>query len=292
MNITLGPIPFYWSKEKVEDFYQQVKDWPVNRVCLGETVCAKRRQLAPADWFAIAEQLRAAGKEVAISTLALIEAKSELHALKRLCQDSEFTIEANDLAAVDILSALDLPFIAGPMLNIYNPQTLKILVKDGLTDWVMPVELGRDQLQQMLSGIAHENIAVNTELLVHGYLPLALSARCFTARSLDRPKDACKQACLAYEKGIEVFSQEQQRLFRLNGIQTLSGDTQDLLNDMEDIRAMPLSAIRISPSRFYMEPVVDAYSRALQGETVVADQPWLVNSCNGYWHGEAGILRQ
>jgi len=291
MKITLGPVPFYWPKQKIEDFYEQVKLWPVDRVCLGETVCAKRRELSPADWFSIAAGLTAAGKEVAISTLALIEAQSELHALKRLCQDSEYTIEANDLAAVEILSTLGIPFIAGPLLNIYNCQTLKVLASDGLTDWVLPVELGKKQLQQILTDIDSESIPVNTELMVHGYLPLALSARCFTARALDRPKDACKQACLSYEEGIAVSSQEQQCLFRLNGIQTLSGDTQDLLSDMHTIRMLPLSAIRISPSRFNLEPVVNAYYQALSGKSVSAEQPWMVNSCDGYWYGEAGIAR-
>lgn len=291
MKITLGSIPFYWPKEKVEAFYQAARDWPVDRVCLGETVCPKRRQLTPQDWFRIGHNLQDAGKDVVISTLALIEAQSELSALKRLCADSEFVIEANDLAAVEMLAGLERTFVAGPQLNIYNPQSLALLVKDGLTDWVLPVELGRDQLRQILEAIAAANLRVNTELFAHGYLPLALSARCFTARALDLPKDACKQACLSYEKGILVSSQEDQRLFRLNGIQTLSGDIQDLLTDIETIRQLPLSAIRLSPSCFDMAPIIDAYSKALAGQLIETQLPWLANCCNGYWFGTAGIDR-
>lgn len=291
MKITLGPIPFYWPKEKIEAFYDAVRNWPVDRVCLGETVCPKRRQLTSKDWFRMGHALQDAGKEVVISTLALIEAQSELSALKRLCTDSEFVIEANDIGAVEILAELGRTFVTGPQLNIYNSQSLALLIKDGLTDWVLPVELGRDQLQQILEAIAAANLGVNTELFAHGYLPLALSARCFTARALDRPKDTCKQACLSYEEGILVSSQEDQRLFRLNGIQTLSGDTQDLLAHIEVIRQLPLNSIRLSPSCFDMAPIVDAYATALSGHPITAPLPWLSNSCNGYWLGTAGIDR-
>ena len=41
-------------------------------------------------------------------------------------------------------------------------------------------------------------IPIETEVMVHGYIPLALSARCFTARALDLPKDQCKRKCIDY----------------------------------------------------------------------------------------------
>ena len=39
------------------------------------------------------------------------------------------------------------------------------------------------------------------EVLSYGHLPLAYSARCFTARSEDRPKDECETCCIKYPTG-------------------------------------------------------------------------------------------
>ena len=61
------------------------------------------------------------------------------------------------------------------------------------------------------------------EVLSYGHLPLAYSARCFTARSEDRPKDECETCCIKYLNGRNVLSQENQQVFVLNGIQTMSG---------------------------------------------------------------------
>jgi hypothetical protein len=42
---------------------------------------------------------------------------------------------------------LSMPFVAGPAINCYNLSTLKILLKRGMTRWVMPVELSGDWLK-------------------------------------------------------------------------------------------------------------------------------------------------
>ncbi len=289
MNITLAPIPFYWSKNAVFEFYQQIKTLPVNRVCLGETICSKRRELRFDDWLEIGNMLAASGKDVVMSTLALLEAESEMRYMQRVCSQSDFGIEANDLAAVEALHALGKSIIGGPFLNIYNAHTLKLLVKDGLTHWSLPVELGRADLEEMLNQIKQQNINVKTELMVHGYLPLALSARCFTARALGRQKDDCKRICIDYPTGFEVDSQEDQRLFNINGIQTLSGKVLDLLDQMPEIRALNLDSIRICPSQYDMSEIIRAYDQAVQGSQHPSKPSIDAGICNGYWYGKEGM---
>ncbi|MFW9289916.1 hypothetical protein, partial [Glaesserella parasuis] len=93
------------------------------------------------------------------------------------------------------------------------------------TRWVMPVELSRDWLVNMLNGCDALGIREQFEVEVtgYGYLPLAYSARCFTARSENRAKDDCELCCLNYPNGRLTESQEGQAVFVLNGIQTQSG---------------------------------------------------------------------
>lgn len=293
MKITLAPIPFYWSKSQIHDFYQQAATWPIDTLCLGETICSKRNELSTRDWLALADSLKDSGKRIVISTLALVSAESELKTVKALCAQTNIDVEANDLSAVNFLFENGRSFSGGPYLNIYNTQTLKRLHQDGMSRWTLPVELGEKELTDFPTTIQQEHLAIETEVMVHGHLPLALSARCFTARALDRPKDQCKKACLEFPNGLPVSSQEDQSLFTLNGIQTLSGSILDLLPEIPSMISLGVDSIRIAPSQFNMESIIKAYANAIQGQPLKkatgAVAPNL--ACNGYWHGESGFLR-
>lgn len=290
MKITLAPIPFFWPKETILAFYQQAKSWPVDRICLGETVCSKRREIRNEDWLALADELRAAGKEVVISTLALLEAESELKSVNQICKTCDYLVEANDLSAVEALHQQGKKFSAGPYLNLYNEQSLALLAADGMVRWTLPVELGKAELTKLLAGITQRELKLETEVMVHGYLPLALSARCFTARAVNRPKDQCKKVCIEYPTGIPVDSQEDQRLFTMNGIQTLSGEILDLRSEVGELAEMRVDAIRIAPSQFDMADIIQAYADEINGESIAQTPASSADYCNGYWHGEAGML--
>ncbi|MDX1607431.1 MAG: hypothetical protein R3202_14660, partial [Candidatus Competibacterales bacterium] len=56
-RLALGPVTYYWPRERLFDFYTAVADWPVEIVYLGETVCAKRRALKPDQWLQLAGRL-------------------------------------------------------------------------------------------------------------------------------------------------------------------------------------------------------------------------------------------
>lgn len=292
LKLTVGPIPYFWSRDEVERFYGRLVHAPVDIVYLGETVCSRRRALAPEDWFAIGRTLIATGKRVVLSTLALIEAESELGVLARLCTNDEFPVEANDMAAVELLTREGRPFVGGPTLNVYNARTLGLLVGQGMYRWVPPPELSRFGLAAALTAwrAASPETALEVEVLAWGRLPLAHSARCFAARACGRRKDDCGFVCGQYPDGIPVATREGEPFLTFNGIQTQSAAPCNLIGELDDMQALGITHVRLSPQREGFWEALDLFARATAGEAVgppSPDVPW----CNGYWHGRAGRLQ-
>ena len=215
-RLSLGPILYYWSLEEVFSFYESIATTPVDIVYLGETVCAKRRVMRPEAWLEVADMLQQAGKEVVLSTLTLLEANSELSALRKICSNEQYMVEANDMAAVQVMAG-SREFVTGPAVNIYNSRTLAVLAGAGLKRWTLPVELSKETLATL-----HQNRpdGVETEVFAFGRLPLAYSARCFTARAHNLPKDDCQFRCLDYPDGLILRTREDESFLVLNGMQT------------------------------------------------------------------------
>lgn len=286
MEFSMGNLQFYWDKEKVSDFYQRVVKSDVQHVYLGESVCSKRRELRLEDWLELGRELTTKGKSVVLSSLALLEAKSELATLKKVCLNGELKVEANDFGAVEILSEAKIPFVAGAALNIYNQHDLKVLLDRGMQRWVIPVELSRDWLMKVLAGCEALGIRqqIETEVYGYGYLPLAYSARCFTARSEGKPKDECALCCIKYPEGRKIDSQEGLELFRMNGIQTLSGSIQNLINDLPSMAGL-VDIVRISPHSMESVDWVEKFNNALETKNRIS----LAGFCNGYWHKIEGM---
>ena len=238
MKYALGPLLYFWSKENIESFYQKSISSEADIIYLGESVCSKRREMKPKDWFSIAKDISDSGKQVVLSTMALLEAPSEVNAMKKYIDNGSFIIEANDVSAIQLASESNVPFVVGPAVNCYNAQTLNLFLKQGMTRWCMPVELSREWLQNVLTQCDELGIRdkFETEVFSYGYLPLAYSARCFTARAENKPKDECETCCIKYPNGITVNSQEGQEVFTLNGIQTQSGYCYNLINDLPSMK--------------------------------------------------------
>ncbi|MBI0060900.1 U32 family peptidase [Gilliamella sp. M0320] len=288
MKYALGPVLYYWPKIETEAFYQAAKDSDADIIYMGETVCTKRREMKVPNWLDLAKEIAKSGKQVVLSTLALLEAPSELIDLKQLVNNGDFLIEANDLAAINIAHDNNLPFIAGPAINCYNALTLKLLQKQGMVRWCMPVELSRDWLSNVLKQFDALRVERNFEVEVfsYGYLPLAYSARCFTARSEDKPKDKCETCCIKYPVGREVFSQEQQKVFVLNGIQTQSGYCYNLGNNLKEMKGL-VDIVRISPLGIETLEVVKQFRANEEGLNPLHIEH--KRDCNGYWNGIAGL---
>lgn len=290
MKFSLGPSLFFWPKNQVENFYQQAKNSDADIIYLGETVCSKRRELKAKDWLALAKTLASdTNKQIVISTMTLLESPAELQIMKRLCDNGELLVEANDLSAVQMMNEQKLPFVVGPAINCYNLATLKVLLKQGMMRWVMPVELSGDWLKQLLTEAEQENIRNQFEVEVFswGYMPLAYSARCFTARSENRPKDDCQYCCINYPQGRRMNSREGERVFVLNGIQTMSGYQYNLINEVNDMQAMGVDIARISPDSNEALNKLTAFKQQL---STPSKYPLDGKAeCNGYWHKIAGM---
>lgn len=288
MKLSLGPVLFYWSRNKLLDFYAEMAIQPLDIIYLGETVCSKRRAMALDDWLGLARDMRQySGAELVLSGLALVEAASELSSLRRLCENGELKVEANDMAAVQMLAEQGCPFVAGPALNLYNAHALQELIDCGMQRWVPPVECSGQLLQDCLSQLDTLQVPrPEVELFAYGHLPLAYSARCFTARAENRPKDDCQFCCLNYAEGIPMLSQEGQPLFTLNGIQTMSAEVSNLLADYPALAASGVDVLRLSPRHEGMVQVIQRFAEVRDG----AEPPLAVGGCNGYWHGQPGML--
>ena len=289
MNLSLGPLLYYWSREDTLAFYDEAASWPVSRIYLGETVCSRRHLLRLPDWLELAEKLAAAGKEVVLSSQTLIESESDLKALRRIVRDKRFLVEANEWGAVRLLSEAGADFVAGSTLNIYNPETLDVLAGLGAKRWLPPVETSRAALATLLERAPQ---GMETEVFAYGKLPLAFSARCFTARHYNLPKDDCQFRCLDYPDGLPLSTRESEAFLTLNGIQTQSAGVYNLIGELPGLRELNIASLRLSPQSRHMGRVVEAFHAALAGDsskaaTMARFMPGA--PVDGYWHGRAGL---
>ena len=297
MKLALGPLLYYWPRQSVLDFYADIAESSVDSVYLGETVCSRRHELRLEDWFEVGEVLAAAGKEVVMSSQGLIESESDLKVLRRIVRQAaagqaSFRVEANDMGAVRLLAAAGLRnWIAGPTLNIFNPATLQLMIDAGATRWAVAPEMSGAALAEVRAALA---APIETEIFAYGRLPLAHSARCFTARHFNLQKDSCEFRCLSIMDGIALSTREGEPFLTLNGVQTQSARVHNLLGDLHAVTPHA-EVLRISPQGANTRAIAELFRAALDGartpaDALAASRALMVEApCNGFWHGRAGV---
>jgi collagenase-like PrtC family protease len=291
-RIAIGPLLYYWPQARVREFYAGVAQSAAQIVYLGETVCSRRHELALEDWLEIAHSLSEAGKEVVLSTQALVESESDLRTLRRVVEQRTFRVEANDMSAVRLLTAAGITdWVAGPTLNLFNPATVQLMRDSGASRWVVAPEISGGALAAIQAELP---APMEAEVLAWGRLPLAWSARCFTARHFNLQKDGCGFRCIEDADGLPLRTREGEPFLTLNGVQTQSARVHTLLAELPAVCAQA-QILRLSPQSEHMGQIIAAFAAVLRGERSAAQafeqsRPWLLEApCNGFWHGEAGL---
>lgn len=293
MKLALGPILYYWPRDTVLAFYRAVERSPVDIVYLGETVCFRRREVDRSDWMMIARALTLAGKDVVLTTQVLVESDEELEYLRAIAGNGRYLVEANDMSAVQMLSARG-PFVAGSPLNIYNGEALHFFAALGATRWAAPIEISRDALSQMQS---QRPAGTETEVFAYGRLPLTHSHRCFTARRFNLQKQICGRRCLDFPEGLPMRSGELKPFLVLNGTQTQSASVCNLIRDVPEMADLGVDVIRVSPPYAYVTRILELFKDAIDApgrvDAAAAELEQLTSAptCDGYWHGAAGMKR-
>jgi collagenase-like PrtC family protease len=182
-------------------------------------------------------------------------------------------------------------FVAGPHLNIYNEAALATFARYGLKRWVPPLEGTRTLIETLHRS---KPDGVETEVFVFGKIPLAFSARCFTARHYDLNKDDCQFKCLDHAEGLTLTTRDGQDFLNINGIQTMSAQSYNLLNEIPDMLAMDIDIIRVSPQKQHINAIIAAFDAARRGEKPQPDtRLWNASGLvDGYWFGDAGIVQR
>jgi collagenase-like PrtC family protease len=290
MELTLGPLLFHWPEDVARDFYARIADESeFDRVYLGEIVCSKRWPFTDKWLPEVAERLRRGGKAVVWSTPALPSATRERRVALALARRDDL-VEINETTALAVRNGA--PFVAGPLLNIYNEDAAAEMIRLGCTRLCANVELSLESIAALHR--AHPELEI--ELFAFGRLPLAISARCYHARRHGLHKDGCLFLCGRDADGMDASTFEGQPFLAVNGVQTLSHAYQCLDVDRTVVAAAGIGALRLSPHSGDMIALARAfrgYERgAIDLDALRAAAKAAANGAalaSGYLRGGAGV---
>lgn len=289
-RLALGPLLFHWPARKRRDFYLRIADEAaVDTVYLGEVVCSKRESEFALVRGEVIERLQAAGKQVVLSTLALVTTPAEVEAIGAAAAGG-LLVEANDVAAVQLLAGR--PFVVGPYINVFNEGARDFVIGRGAVRIVLPVEMPAKSIAIVAGGDARAEY----EVQVFGRQPLSVAMRCYHARAHDRTKDHCQLVCGLDADGLAARTIDGSDILTVNGTQTLTHGHAVLLAELELLRAAGVRHFRLSPHDLDMVKVAALYRDVLDERrapeealatlrTLTGDVPYV----NGFLHGREGL---
>jgi collagenase-like PrtC family protease len=152
--------------------------------------------------------------------------------------------------------------------------------------------MSRDDLALVQAG-RPENL--ETEVFAYGRMPLAFSARCFTARNRNLPKDDCRFSCIDHPDGLMMHTREKQPFLVLNGIQSQSALVYNLAAEMAQMAGLGVDVARLSPQSTHMKQIIAAFDAARTGALAPSKAAEIISpllpaeACNGYWYGKPGL---
>ena len=180
-QLTLGPLLYHWDAEKRRDFYFKIADEaPVDCVYLGEVICSKREPYFEEYFYQVADRLRSAGKQVVISTNALVTSAREMADIRKHASE-DAVVEANDVACLQSLHGK--PHVIGPFVNVFNEGAREFALRNGAFRIVLPVEAPATSIKVLA------NTPAEIEVMVFGRQTLSVAMRCYHARSHGLTKD-------------------------------------------------------------------------------------------------------
>ncbi len=289
MELCVGPVLFNWNKEAFLRFYQSIADSPADTVYIGEVICTKREGLSVRDIEDIADSLSKRGKKVILSTPAIVAGREELGYIDALLA-LPYPVEANDMAVLNMADGTQKEVIAGPHLEVYNHMAVEFLMSRGIKRVVFPVELPADSIRHII-----DKTGILGELIVHGRVPLAFSWRCYTLRTQGLKRKHCKNQCSQWPEGMEIKTLDGERVFNINGTSILSARVIALAELANQIRQIPVGALRIYPHPSHTPRTLEIYKNTFQNgllpEDAIRELERLYGGeqfVNGWFLGRAG----
>jgi collagenase-like PrtC family protease len=290
MTLTLGPLLHHWTPEHRRDFYARIADEaPVDCVHVGEVVCSRRGAFTDPGLPNLIDRLRRAGKEVVLSTLALVTSQREIDAIAAMAETG-MLVEANDVSCLHVLAGR--AHVVGPLLNVFNEAALAYVAQLGAVRVAPPPEVSEAGLAVFAQSVPQ----VAIEATVFGRQTLSVAARCYHARSRGLHRDDCQYVCGQDPDGLPVQTLDGQAFIAVNGTQTMSHGYVALIADLQRLTTLGVRRFRLTPQDVDMVAVARLHRDALDGRIEpAAALARLRGLCgttpfvDGYARGRAGL---
>lgn len=237
MRISLGPAPLSLGRGRLLKFYKAAVKNRFDDFYIGEVSCLERGAKSKDLLLDIARLIKDSGKNLFISTYALVTKMNQIEDARDLLQYAD-GLEVNNLAFLELHFDKDL--IAGSFLNIYNWQSANYLAGLGFKRALLPQELTSESIIDIA-----KNSELEVEIVFRGRKTLAISRRCYYLRALDLNDDECKMNCFERPDGLTL-----NELFRINGKEILSEEIHSLDGELPLLKNSGVGVLRFEYENF------------------------------------------